>query len=472
MLWIGALLGVPCVSAEAVWPELNVVEVPGVGVVSRPIAVRAPHDGTGRMFIVEQGGRILVLDEGEVSTFLDISSRVRSPSSGGGNEQGLLGLAFPPDYGSKGYFYVDYTRRLPANDGATVLSRFHLTPTVPPTGRNNVADPESEEVLLTVSQPFDNHNGGDLHFGPDGYLYLGLGDGGSGGDPGNRAQNPLNLLGKMLRLDVESPVTEPSTYNVPRDNPFVDDPSVFPEIWGLGLRNPWRWSFDRETGDLYIGDVGQDAFEEINFEPAGMGGRNYQWRRYEAFSLFSASTVLTVGESTPPILATRRADGDRSITGGYVYRGSRFPRMRGVYVFADYVSGRAYAAQREDGEWAMRSYPGIVSSVSSFGEDEEGNLYMTNLSNGRIYEVRDTQDAGHLQIVEFTRDPGNGRVSFTFGAALGRAYQVLVSEDLTEWIELGAPLTEPADGDYRLAFDEPTDPAAGVQARFFRVREE
>ncbi len=453
------------------WPELNIVEVPGVGVRSRPVAIRFAHDGHDRMFIVEQAGHIRVLHNGVVSTFLDISDRVRSPAVGGGNEQGLLGLAFPPDFANKGYFYVDYTRRAPVNDGATVLSRFHLSPTVPPSGPNNSASAASEEILLTLAQPYENHNGGDVHFGPDGYLYFALGDGGSGGDPGNRAQNPTNLLGKMLRLDVESPVMAPSTYRVPVDNPFVGNPAVAPEIWALGLRNPWRWSFDSLTGDIYIGDVGQNAYEEIDFQPAGTGGLNYQWRRYEGFHDHNTGTAITVGVSTPPILETRRADGDRSITGGHVYRGSRFPRMEGVYIFADYLSGRAYAAQRQGTNWLMRSYPGIVANVATFGEDEAGNLYLSNLGNGLVYEVRDSRDDQYLRILSLSRDPANGRITFTFGAALGRSYQVLVSEDFATWTNLGAPLSEPANGDYRLTFTEPSDPPPGTSSRFFLVRE-
>lgn len=458
--------------AEPVWPEPSLREVPGVGVRARPVAIRFADDGHGRMFIVEQAGRIMVLHDGVLGTFLNISDRVRSPATSGGNEQGLLGLAFPPSFTDKGYFYLNYTRRTPTNDGATVLSRFRVSAGNPTEGPINTADPASEEILLTVAQPFSNHNGGDLHFGPDGYLYFGLGDGGSSGDPGNRAQDPLNLLGKMLRLDVETPVTPPATYHVPAGNPFVGNEAVRPEIWALGLRNPWRFSFDRLTGDLFIADVGQNAFEEVNFQPAGVGGQNYQWRRYEGFALFSSTTQLTVGESTPPILDTRRADGHRSITGGYVYRGDRYPRMQGRYIFADYVSGTGFVAQQVNGEWQMRLYPGLMPNVSSFGEDEEGNLFVANLNTGRVFEVRDRVDSAHMQVLDVARDPADGRVSFTYGVALGGSYQVEGSDDLASWMSVGPSVSAPVDGDHRLTFEEAANPPAGAQRRFFRVVED
>ena len=463
-----SVLGAAPLGAQAEWPELSTIAVPGVGTRARPLAVRHAGDGSGRLFIVEQAGQIHVLQNGTLSLFLDLTARVRSPAVSGGNEQGLLGLAFAPDYAESGVFYVNYTRRTPTNDGASVLARFRRLATGDPLAAGDAA---SEEILLTVAQPYDNHNGGDLHFGPDGYLYVGFGDGGSGGDPGNRAQNPLDWHGKLLRLDVSSPVEAPATYVVPPDNPFVGQAGVRPEIWALGLRNPWRWSFDRLTGDLYIGDVGQNAFEEVNFQPAAVGGLNYQWRRMEAFSLYSSGTVLTVGTSTPPILDLRRADGHRSITGGYVYRGERFPRLRGIYVFADYLSGSLFLARRVEGIWQVAEYPNRVTWCSSFGEDEAGELYYTNLSHGLVHALRDTIDADHLRVLDVTRDPADGRVSVTFGAALGRSYQAEFSTDLLTWTPVGAVLVEPANGDHRLTYTEATPAAPGAAAYFLRLRE-
>ncbi|HZW36419.1 MAG TPA: PQQ-dependent sugar dehydrogenase, partial [Candidatus Deferrimicrobiaceae bacterium] len=222
---------------------------------SSPLGVTHAGDNTGRLYIVEQAGRIRLIDNGTLmaAPFLDISARVLS-----GGEQGLLGLAFPPNFAATSHFYVDYTR---TPDGSTVIARYLVT------GNADVADPNSETVLLTIPQPFANHNGGQLAFGPDGFLYIGMGDGGSGGDPDNNAQNPASLLGKMLRIDVESPPDPGLAYAIPTNNPFLDNASFREEIWALGLRNPWRFSFDRLTGDLYIGDVGQNLFEEVDFQP-------------------------------------------------------------------------------------------------------------------------------------------------------------------------------------------------------------
>lgn len=462
-----ALLGSP-LEAQTEWPDVSAVTVPGVGTRARPLALRHAGDGSGRLFIVEQGGQIHVLRDGTLSVFLDLTARVRSQAAGGGNEQGLLGLAFAPDFAESGVFYVNYTRRTPSNDGATVIARFQRLATGGPLAAGDAA---SEEILLTVAQPFDNHNGGDMHFGPDGFLYVGFGDGGSGGDPSNRAQNPQEWHGKMLRLDVTSPVEAPATYLVPADNPFVGQPSVRPEVWALGLRNPWRWSFDRLTGDLYIADVGQGAFEEVNFQPAGQGGLNYQWRRMEAFGLHNSGTTLTVGTSTPPILDSRRADGHQSITGGYVYRGSRYPRMRGIYIYADFISNTLFLARQVDEVWQQTTLSGRVNRASSFGEDEAGELYYTNLSGGTVHALRDTIDADHLRVLAVTRDPSDGRVSLTFGAALGRSYQPEVSTDMVTWTPVGATLAEPANGDHRLTYTEAAAAAPGAEQYFLRVRE-
>ena len=279
-------------------PQISLSRVAG-GFAS-PVHVTHAGDGSGRIFVVEQGGRIRILDNGAVlpASFLDLAS-LNPPRLVAGGEQGLLSVAFPPGFAAKGYFYVNYTR---APDGATVVARYRVS-----AGDANAADPASEEVILTVSQPFANHNGGQLAFGPDGYLYIGMGDGGSGGDPLNNGQTSGTPLGKLLRIDVESGAVP---YGIPPTNPFLGVAGYLPEIWALGLRNPWRFSFDRGTGDLYIGDVGQANFEEIDFHPAGSpGGQNYGWNIMEGDSCYPPGTVgcNRTGLSPPGLRVRSRA---------------------------------------------------------------------------------------------------------------------------------------------------------------------
>ncbi len=275
--------------------------------------------------------------------FLDITDRVRS-----GGERGLLGLAFPPGYADKGYFYVNYT----ALNGATTISRFRLI-----AGDPNRADPASEEILLVIAQPYANHNGGQIAFSPrDGYLYVGMGDGGSGGDPQNRAQNPAELLGKLLRLDVEGAVGTASAYLVPPTNPYTATIGYRPEIWALGLRNPWRFSFDRQTGDLYIGDVGQGLWEEIDYQPASSaGGQNYGWRIMEGAHCYNPDPCDSTG-LTLPIWEYSHSAG-QCVTGGYVYRGDDYPDLAGMYIFGDYVSGAIWGLRRAGGRGSTKSWP-------------------------------------------------------------------------------------------------------------------
>jgi glucose/arabinose dehydrogenase len=355
----------------------------------------------------------------------------------GGDERGLLGLAFPPGYAAKGHFYVNYISSNASRRGDTVISRFSANP----------ADPEdaleaSEEVLLVIDQPQSNHNGGQIHFGPDGYLYIGMGDGGGAGDAhgsiGN-GQNPSTFLGKMLRIDVEDTPDPGSNYAIPADNPFLLDPQVPNEIWAFGLRNPWRWSFDRKTGDIYIADVGQYDWEEVNFVPAtSIGGENYQWRRLEGFNTFNSGTSLTKGTSTDPVYEYDHNAGS-SITGGYVYRGRSFPRMEGIYFFGDYNTGRIWGIQRDpSGNWIDRQFLDTSLRISAFGEDEEGNLYVASLFTGEIYRFGDTRSADYLRITDASFSPqGTARVSF--GTEIGKRYQLQFSPDLLNWSDLGTP---------------------------------
>jgi len=329
--------------------------------------------GDNRLFVVEQEGTITVLDSAGNSdsvAFLDITQKVVY-----GGERGLLGLAFHPNFSHNGYFYVNY---IGAGD-STHISRFSVMYNDP--GR---ADPLCELKLLSLAQPYENHNGGNLSFGPDGYLYIGLGDGGNGGDPGNRAQNKKVLFGKMLRIDVNGG----SPYAIPPSNPFCNDTSAAGEIWAYGLRNPWRYSFDALTGDLWIADVGQNKYEEINMQPAsGEGGDNYGWRCYEGDEEFNSSNCDTTADFVFPV-HTYNHGIECSVTGGYVYRGKEISPWYGQYFFADYCSDRIRTLKREGGIWVEIEYgqfPG--NSFSAFGEDVNGELYVAGHTSGRIYRL-------------------------------------------------------------------------------------
>jgi glucose/arabinose dehydrogenase len=336
-----------------------------------PIAIANAGDGSERLFITLQRGRVVILDGTRIlpDPFLDIRTLVSCCG-----ERGLLSVAFHPRYRTSGFFFVDYTD----TNGDTVVARYSRS------SDPNRADPESASVLLRVSQPFSNHNGGQLQFGPDGYLYIGMGDGGGGGDPGNRAQNLGTHLGKLLRIDVDAE----APYAVPGDNPFVGSPLARPEIWAYGLRNPWRFSFDRATGDLLIADVGQNRFEEVNFVPASShGGENFGWPILEGLHCFSPQTGCLTAGLTLPIIEYEHEDGC-SVTGGYRYRGTRYPEMRGVYFYGDYCSGKVWGAvEASGGAWTATELLDTTAAISTFGEDEEGEIYLAD-HGGRIYSLR------------------------------------------------------------------------------------
>lgn len=331
--------------------------------------------GNGRLFIVERDGIIRVVNNDPAATtapvFLDIRSRVSA-----GGETGLLGLAFHPNYAQNGFFYVNYTHD---QDGTLVtrIARFRVS------GNPNAADPNSELILLTVTQPFGNHNAGDLAFGPDGYLYVPLGDGGSGGDPDNRAQNLNDLLGKILRLDVDRS-SSGNNYAIPADNPFVGQDGR-DEIWAYGVRNPWRISFDRQTGDLYTADVGQNAWEEVSLQPADSpGGENYGWRLKEGTHCFNPGSNCDPGGLTEPIHEYAHANGRCSITGGFVYRGQQFPTLQGWYLFADFCSGELFGLA--PGTHSPVRFAATGGRITTFGEDDSGELLFATLS-GTIHRV-------------------------------------------------------------------------------------
>jgi glucose/arabinose dehydrogenase len=351
--------------------QIQIRFTPVVTGLSKPIGITNSGNGDNRLFVLEKGGLVRVIENGTLlaTPFLDLSNQVSQ-----GGEQGLLGIAFPPGYGSKGYFYVNYTNLA----GDTVIARYRL-------GSNaNQADPLSEEVILQIDQPFPNHNGGQLAFGADGYLYIGMGDGGGGGDPQNNAQNPATLLGKILRIDVESG-TKP--YAIPTSNPFQSSTDGYrDEIWAIGLRNPWRFSFDRQTGDLYIGDVGQNHFEEINVQPASsQGGENYGWRIREGTLPFYGSGLASKG-FTSPITGYDHSQG-ASVTGGFVYRGTTPSDLQGVYLYGDFANGRIWGLRRNGTLWESKLLLDTDFTIAAFGEDSTGNLYIADYSKGTIYQL-------------------------------------------------------------------------------------
>jgi len=339
-----------------------------------PVDIVSARDGSAQLFVVEQAGIVRILRDGVIqgTPFLDIRGFVVF-----GGERGLLGLAFHPQYAANGKFYVNYTR---AGDGATVIASYRVSAT-----NHDRADPNSRSEIIAIPQPFENHNGGALRFGPDGYLYIGMGDGGSANDPGNRAQNPQELLGKMLRIDVDGA----APYAIPPGNAYAQGGGR-PEIWASGLRNPWRFSFDRITGDLYIGDVGQDTQEEIDFLPRGAAsGANFGWRVMEG----TRCTLLPNGGPCPnnafamPIATYDHGQGC-SVTGGFVYRGRLVPVLYGRYLYADFCSGRMWAVARDrDGRWQNELILSTGHQITTFGEDADGEVYWADARRGEIHRL-------------------------------------------------------------------------------------
>lgn len=343
----------------------------------QPLFVTDANDGSGRLFVLEKGGTIRIIEDGMVveTPFLDLTDRVNDS----GFEQGLLGLAFAPNYADSESFWVNYIDQA----GNTVVSRFTVS------DNPEVADPESETLVLRQQQPYPNHNGGIMVFGPDNYLYIGFGDGGSGGDPQGNAQRLDTWLGKILRIEVDSEyVPEGRSYGIPEDNPFIDEEGALPEIWAFGLRNPWRFSFDLETGDMWIGDVGQNEIEEIDLLPIDLElGQNLGWNVTEGTVCYLEDGCDTVGFLLP-VLEYTHEDGSCSITGGYVYRGEDIPDLAGTYLFADYCSGFLWGGGKNaDGDWAMSDPIETGLSISSFGEDDAGNLYVTDIEGGGVYLI-------------------------------------------------------------------------------------
>ncbi len=338
--------------------------------------VYATHAGDERLFVAEQSGRIRIVQDGELlpEPFLDISDGISTD----GSERGLLGLAFHPNYAQNGYFYIVYTNP----DGDTEIVRYTVDPADP-----NRADPDSAMLLFLIDQPFGNHNGGQLAFGPDGYFYIGLGDGGAVGDPFDNAQDPGTLLGALLRVDVDS--AEP--YAIPADNPFTGRDDARGEVWMIGLRNPWAFTFDAETGDLYISDVSQDGLEEIDFHPAGSpAGVNFGWPILEGSACFEAESCPRRG-FRPPIFEYPHGEDGCAVIGGRVYRGRQFPEMAGNYFFSDFCSGIIWTLRydEESGEWVRTAVYETETSISSIGEDAAGELVVVGYNSGVLWQIRE-----------------------------------------------------------------------------------
>lgn len=362
-----------------------------------PVAI--VNAGDSRLFVVQRGGVIRILNANgtvNATAFLNITTLISS-----GGERGLLGLAFHPDYATNGYFYVNYTQ---VSTGATVIARYTVNSTDP-----DVADTSSALVLLTIAQPASNHNGGSLAFGPDGFLYIGMGDGGGANDTNNYGQNINSLLGKMLRIDVNSG----TLYGIPPTNPFAGAIAGSDEIWAVGMRNPWKFSFDSQTGDLWIADVGQNAIEEINKAPSSAAGLNYGWRCYEGNSPFNTTGCSVITNYTFPVTDyTHAASGGCSITGGYVYRGATYPNLQGKYLFSDYCNNKIGYISNTGG--AITWSNAFSGNISTFGEDVNGELYVAGLTNGVVSKIVDTTlSINDFEEIGFSIYPNPAKDSFT-----------------------------------------------------------
>lgn len=407
--------------------------VPFASGLSLPVGIVSAGDGY--LYVLERRGKIKVLDSlgNELTNlFLDLTGKALSNAG----ERGLLGMAFSPNYAQNGFFYLNYIRF----NGATRISRFSRDANDP-----LQADPGSEVPLLDVPQPYSNHNGGDLHFGTDGYLYASLGDGGDAGDPGDRAQNLNNYLGKILRIEVDSS----ATYSIPAANPYANNPNALGEIWSSGWRNPWRFSFDRLTGDMWVGDVGQNQIEEISVhwadDPAGL---NFGWRCLEGNNPYNGTGCGNINLYTSPVHTYAHNGNFKSVTGGYVYRGSDHPTLFGHYFFGDYETGEFWSITYENGSLlpTLHTHGELLSNrqLSTFGENNRGELFVAAYNEGKIYQLVD-QSTGVDPTLEplalkFFPNPTQSSFQFQLPQAEPEGYQVrlttLTGQEVGQWPHL------------------------------------
>ena len=387
---------------------------------NNPVSIKNANDD--RLFVIEKSGTIKIIQaNGTVNTtpFLDINDRVINT----GNERGLLGMAFHPNFDANGFFYVNYSN----NAGDNVISAFVVNP---PNG--DLADASTETILMTIDQPYSNHNGGDLAFGNDGYLYIASGDGGSGGDPQNRAQNLTTFLGKLLRIDVNNS-SGGNNYAIPADNPFVGSTTALEEIWAYGLRNPWRFSFDRTTNDLWIADVGQNEIEEINMVGSSEAGINYGWRCYEGNDTYNTAGCPDESTLTFPVAQYSHSGNGPfkcSITGGYRYRGADFTAFSGLYFFADYCSNEIGTLSFNGSTWDM-AFSEVFSGNgwTAFGEDSSGELYIAGGSSDTIYRIIDSSlsvDENSLESVKMFPNPADDLLTFKSNGSISRISEIKI----------------------------------------------
>ena len=424
---------------------------------NRVIDIR--HCNDSRLFMVQQAGKIIICDSLGVQNptpFINLAGICTNPASTG-DERGLLGMAFHPDYKNNGYFYVNYTA---ISGGATTIARYSVSAT-----DSNVADLSSGVILLSITQPYTNHNGGCLRFGPDGYLYIGTGDGGSANDPGNRGQDRTQLLGKFLRIDVDNPQA-PLAYGIPADNPYATSTTNRNEIWSYGIRNPWKWSFDRIYGDLWIGDVGQNAWEEIDYEPLGTaGGRNYGWRCYEG--LVTTSGVSQTGcpaynTTTPPVAVYSHSTGC-SVTGGYIYRGAKHASLYGYYVYTDYCDSRIRLIKNNyDGTFTTYDLGTVAGTGSfvAFGEDYRGEMYIADSYTNNIKRIGATGCLPTAAIISL-----EDTINLCFGDAYPTLSSIYHPENTYQWYKNGTMIAGANSANYSTSEDgaytvEVTNPTA------------
>ena len=419
-IYICSLVLATALSTHAQTPDLS-FEIFQNGFSSPTTITNAGDD---RLFIMEQDGVIKFIESENITTFLDIKDRVSSPSDNLGgytDELGLLGLAFHPNFQTNGYFFINYTN----NNKNTIISRFSIDQNDP-----NIADVSSEEIIMEIEQPYSNHNGGCIAFGLDGFLYIGMGDGGSGGDPQGYGQNMNSLLGKILRIDVSS-----LPYTIPPTNPFVEQLNHKPEIWASGIRNPWKFSFDKTTGDLWIGDVGQNSFEEIDFQSSDSpGGENYGWKCYEGYEPFDISNCND--QYTDPVhtYVNNGFPNDCSVTGGHVYRGSQYPNFVGHYIFGDYCSGKIFTLyDGGNANFDLTTQENTDIFISCFGEDANGELYIADRNSGIIYSIIDNSNStsvGELEREELNIYPNPATKTEIINLSIGKDGDLVSISDL------------------------------------------